>query len=81
MDTFSDHRADDSSRRADAEGDCIGEGTAPVACVRAAEELRIVSDLPKHFPVDRDELGILRAFLSEEIRAIMKDEDDRQEGP
>ena len=38
------------------------------------EEIAVVTDLPKRLPLTRDELAIWRAFLSNEIDAIMRDE-------
>ena len=35
----------------------------------------VVSDLPLHIPVDSAEIALLRAFLSDDIGAIMQDEE------
>ena len=36
--------------------------------------VRIVSDLPVRLPITAEEIGLLRAFLSEEIFAILRGE-------
>ena len=41
----------------------------------SVKAVRVISDLPRHIPVDSDEIALLRAFLSDDIRAIMQDEE------
>ena len=36
---------------------------------------RVVVCLPQYIPVDREEIAMLRAFLGDDIRAIMQDEE------
>lgn len=49
------------------------------ACSRADGKtrrgVRIVSDLPDRLPITTEEIGLLRAFLAEEISAILRGED------
>ena len=40
-----------------------------------SDGITVVSDLPGSLPVVREEVALLRAFLSDEIRAILNDED------
>ncbi|MGX5719847.1 hypothetical protein [Shinella zoogloeoides] len=42
----------------------------PVA--RQRGDITVVSDLPEPFPVSDEEIGLLRAFLSDEIGAILR---------
>lgn len=49
--------------------------SAPGRPLRAANgEIAVISDLPQTLPIGREEIAMLRAFLSREINAILFDE-------
>lgn len=65
------------ARRPDSPRNCeCGDSSTPAVPLRAAtnDELAVVSDLPRQLPVVREEIAMLRAFLSCEINAILFDE-------
>lgn len=49
--------------------------SARVDIDRVVDQIRVVNDLPHRIPVDREEIAMLRAFLGDDIRAIMQDEE------
>ncbi len=51
-------------------------GSTRHRCVSGGYVVR--ADLPESHPVTRDEIALLRAFLSDEIRAILNGEDEEE---
>ena len=70
MDNQSDQHSTESSR----------EGRPADAIVERRDDgivqgVRLISDLPRCIPVVSEVIALLRAFLSDDIRAIMQDEE------
>jgi hypothetical protein len=42
---------------------------------KSNEDVVVISDLPASIPVGNEEIGLLRAFLSAEINAILRGDD------
>jgi hypothetical protein len=68
MDELSDHHAVQKGQLQDS----AAAAAVPASDDRALIGKRVTCDLPSYIPVDREEIAILRAFLSDDIRAIIE---------
>lgn len=54
--------------------ECVS-GSKPKTSSKKYDEPEVISDLPAQLPVCNEEIGLLRAYLSAEINAILQGDD------